>query len=178
MAGHHGVAGTGRCAGDVGAIAAATIWELDTEGGLTFRDRDGRGLVRLAEDADGQYFQPMAPKGRRLVLMAANEGSERLVRAGDMAGGWDFRRPDGTPVCAAAFSIAPISARSGFRGLSLSPDCDPALKKLKLVKWHVEGALLVLVGSETADLTLVPKADGSFVKSAKEGGRPLVLRRR
>ncbi len=174
-AGRHPVRGSAQCAGDMALVAGATIWELDAEGCMTFRDAAGRALVRLAEDPDGQYFEPGKPAGRRLVLMAANEGSERLVRARDMAGRWQFQRPDGTPICGVTFTTGLISPISGFRALTIAPECDPALKKLKLVKWHVEGALLVLVGAETADLTLVPKADGSFVKSGKEGGKPLVL---
>ena len=175
VAGHHGVSGASRCRDSVGALSSATIWDLDAEGGLTFRDRVGKSLIRLSEDPDGQYYQPGKSSGNRLVLMAANEGSERLVRASEMPGQWQFQRPDGSAVCALTFQATPVAARSSFRGLSISPGCDANLRKLQLVKWHIEGALLVLVGSETADLTLVPKADGSFVKSAKEGGKPLIL---
>ena len=178
QAGHHPVSGTSHCSGPVGSIAGAAVWELDATGGLTFRNAAGAGLLRLAEDPDGQYYQPDQAKGRRLVLMAANEGSERLIRNGEMPGHWEFQRPDGTPVCDVAFSASLLVRSKSFRGLSVAAACDAALAKLKLVKWHVEGALLVLVGSETADLTLVPKADGSFLKSAKEGGKPLVLRRK
>jgi len=177
-AGHHAVRDAALCSGVVGAIASARIWELDAEGGLTFRDRTGRALVRLMEDPDGQYYQPGKAKGARLVLMAANEGSERLISPSEMAGRWAFRRPDGVSVCDVAFSTSLLPKSTSFRALQFAPECDPALKKLNLVKWHVEGALLVLVGAETADLTLVPKADGTFVKSAKEGGKPLVLTRR
>jgi len=177
-AGHHAVRDAARCTGDVGQIARARIWELDAEGGLTFRDANGRALIRLMEDPDGQYYQPGKAKGERLVLMAANEGSERLIAPTEMAGHWAFRRPDGTAVCALVFSTALLPKSTSFRGVQLTPECDAGLKKLKLVKWHIEGALLVLVGAETADLTLVPKADGTFVKSAKEGGKPLILTRR
>ena len=178
QAGRHPVTGASRCSGKAGAIAGASVWELDAAGGLTFRNVQGQGLVKLAEDPDGQYFQPDMPKGERLVLMAANEGSERLVRVGEVAGRWAFQRPDGTPICDVTFSASLVATKSSFRVLTVAPTCDPGLKKLNLVKWHVEGALLVLIGSETADLTLVPKADGSFVKSAKEGGKPLMLRRK
>ncbi len=178
QSGHHGVSGAGRCSGDLAAVASATIWDLDAEGGLTFRNAQGKGLLRLAEDLDGQYYQPGVPKGSRVVLMAANEGSQRLIHVSDMTGEWEFQRPDGTPVCDVAFSGKLLASSSSFRGLNMAGTCDPALRKLSLVKWHIEGALLVLVGSETADLTLVPKADGTFVKSAKEGGKPLVLEKK
>jgi hypothetical protein len=175
VGGHHPVEGAALCSAAVGAIGAASVWELDDAGTLAFRDRRGKPLIRLAEDADGQYYQPGQPHGSRLVLMAANEGSERLVRPADMTGRWIFQRPDGTPVCGLSFGSALLSTGSGFRGLTVAPECDAGLRKLKLVKWHIEGALLVLVGAETADLTLVPKADGSFAKSGKEGGKPLML---
>jgi hypothetical protein len=177
-AGHHAVRDAPLCSGVVGAIADARIWELDASGGLTFRGSNGRALISLVEDPDGQYYQAGEAKGERLVLMAANEGSERLVSPSEMAGRWEFRRPDGAGVCGVAFSTALLPKSTSFRALQFAPECDPGLKKLKLVKWHIEGALLVLVGAETADLTLVPKADGTFVKSAKEGGKPLVLTRR
>jgi hypothetical protein len=174
-AGVHRLQGAAGCHGRLAAVAGALMWDLDAQGGLTLRASNRKPLLRLNEDADGQYFEPGDP-GRRRVLMAANEGSERLVRLTEMPGKWVFARPDGTPVCPVTFLARKVAADSGFRGLIVAPTCDAGLRKLQLVKWHVEGALLVLVGAETADLTLVPKADGTFVKSAKEGGRPLVLR--
>ncbi len=170
--------GVDHCPGAATALGAAAVWDFDAGMDMVLRDLAGKTLLTLSEDDDGNYFQTTRPRGKRLVLLSADEGQERLVTVADMAGTWVFRRPGGAAICSVTFSRERWPSTEEFYALTMAPDCDAGLQKLKLIKWHIEAALLVMVGGETADLTLVPKANGSFLKSAKEGGKPLELVRK
>ena len=169
------ITGMETCRGPVGLMAEALAWDFTADGGIVFRDATRKLLLTLKEDADGSYFEAGKPAGQRFVFKAANEGQERIFSAREIFGTWEFRRPGGGVLCTVTFANSHPAKRPEFYEMTTQPGCDPGLVKLQLVKWHIEAALLVLVGAETADLSLVPKANGHFVKSAKEGGKPLEL---
>lgn len=157
------------------ALKQAAAWDFNDKGGVVFRRRDGSLVLSFVELPDGSFEETTRPAAKRLMLAAANEGQERLITPKLIVGRWQFRRPGGMPICTVTLTDEPAGREREDRALKFEPGCDARVMKLQLIKWHVEAALLIMIGAETADLTLVPKADGRFIKAAKEGGLPLEL---
>lgn len=165
----------GDCSPPDPVLRQAAAWDFNDKGGVVFRGADGLVVLAFAELPDGSFVETGKTSGKRLMLVAANEGQERLVTPQLLVGRWQFRRPGGDAICTVVLTNLPFGKEREDRALKFEPGCDARVMKLQLVKWHVEAALLIMIGAETADLTLVPKADGRFVKAAKEGGKPLEL---
>lgn len=167
------VDGAEACQGAVAALADAAAWDLD-EGGLVFRNALRKRVLRLREQEDATYREEVAP-GKALVMLPAIGSVDRIPNARDLFGRWELRRPAGPALCTVELLDRPPPGGEESYALRLSKTCDPAILRLKLASWRIEGLDLILYGTDGASLAFTPRADGNFGKAAREGGKPLDL---
>lgn len=162
------------CARTMPRIAEASAW--NPQGGMILRDPARRNLMTLEEDETGIYRTPAGGSGPVHVLFRAGPGVDRLPTAQAVFGDWVMRRPGAEVLCRLRFTNRPPPGGQESFALTLSPDCQAAVARLKLATWRIETTDLLLYGPDGQSLAFVPTASG-FAKAEREGGRPLVLER-
>jgi hypothetical protein len=160
-----------NCAESLPPFANLAAWVLGASG-LALIDPTRRPLARFTEDETALLHD----KERNLMLVRPVSGVDRLPHASAIFGDWTMRRPGGPALCSVSFAQRPPAGGQESNALTLKPGCDPAVARLKLASWRVEGPNLMLYGNDGSSLGFVLTATG-FTKRPEEGGRPLVIER-
>lgn len=161
------------CQKAVPQIAEAAAWRFG-DGGLVLADATRKSLLTFAEQEDATYVAA-GDGGARLHLAKAAGGVSAAPNAKELFGPWAMVRPEGERLCMISLSESAPPGGGESYALTIPGTCDPAVMKLKLASWRVEGLALMLYGMDGASLAFEPDGKGGFRKSAREGGRPLLL---
>ncbi len=165
-----------HCAQRLPRIARAAAWRFDGQGGLALADATRRTLIAFGEEQEGALYRGKGtPEDQDIVMVKAPTGVEELPNASKIFGRWTMRRPGGADICTVTFLDKPPPGGEESYALTLSTNCDAAVKRLKLASWRIETLDLMLYGTDGASLALTPNASGGFSKAAREGGRPLEM---
>ncbi|MDR9775133.1 AprI/Inh family metalloprotease inhibitor [Rhizobium hidalgonense] len=171
--GGYSISGQDACAKPLPALAEASSWNFDGNGGLILIDPTRKVIARFVENEGS----PMKTEdGKLFLLSAAPDGVDHLPTVNSLAGPWTMQRPDGERLC--GVTLGSNVGTDGNAPLSLSGDCAANVAKLKLAVWHIGGFGLTLMGGDGSSLSFDMRADGNFDKSKQEGGKPLSLVRR
>jgi hypothetical protein len=168
--GGYSLSGADSCSKPLPALAEASSWNFDPDGGLILIDATRKVLARFVENEGS----PLETEDEQpLFMLDAPEGIDRLPTFTSLAGSWTLQRPTGETLC----TLVLKSERDGDGNASLSPvgDCAPAVAKLNLAVFSVEGFGLVLMSKEGASLSFDMLANGNFEKSPDDSGKPLLM---
>jgi hypothetical protein len=171
--GGYGVTGNEGCSGGLAKLKDAFAWDF-VGPALVIRDVAQQTLVRVVPQGAGTYAEDK-PAGARLLMVKAARGVDRIPTASELFGSWQLRRPGGAAICSLTLQNTPPPGGQESFGLLVADGCDAAVARLKLASWRLEGTLVVLYGTEGGSLSFEPRGAGTFVKAAKEGGKPLNL---
>jgi hypothetical protein len=122
----------------VADIAGWTFLDNDL---LKLLDGQGKTLAEFSEVESGLYEAPTPGVG---VLFLQNPAVAAIVpvRAPEqVAGDWTLMRGADKVLCTFTLLTAPV--RDGF-ALAVQPNCDPAIERLVLTLWKMDGDELVL----------------------------------
>ncbi|OCJ18310.1 metalloprotease [Rhizobium sp. AC44/96] len=168
--GGYSLSGQDSCSKPLPFLAQAYSWNFDDNGDLILIDATRKVLARFVE-SEGS---PLKTEGDDpLLLTEAPQGVDHLPTAASLAGKWMLERPNGEKLC--TLSLQDRMDEDGNAPLSPSGDCAPAIAKLNIAIFHLEGFGLVLMSKDGASISFDMRSDGSFEKSPDEGGKPLLM---
>jgi hypothetical protein len=170
VAGGYAVTGGAGCSAPIPILSSAAAWNIGDDGSLSVLDAARKVLVSFGQD-EGSPWE--TDEGEPLWLLPALGTFDHVPAPDSVAGTWSIQRPDGEKLC--QIKLSTDKDEDGTTKMSPIGDCSPIVADLKLSLWALEGFGLVLMGNDGTSLSFDMKADGSFNKSAEDGGKPLML---
>ncbi|WP_160004880.1 AprI/Inh family metalloprotease inhibitor [Rhizobium sp. 18055] len=168
--GGYSLSGADDCVKPLPALAEAYAWNFDSNGGLILLDATRKVLARFVENEGS----PLETEDEQpLFMLDAPKGVDRLPTFASLAGNWTLQRPTGEKLCTLILTNA--KDKDGNSPLSPSGDCAPAVARLNLAVFSVEGFGLVLMSKDGASLSFDMLENGNFEKSPEDGGKPLLM---
>lgn len=161
------------CGSRLPKIAEVASWHF-AQPGISLNDATRRRVMLFVEDETTLLKTP-GDEVPNHMMVQARPGIDRAPFAPAIVGTWTMQRPDGPAICTVTFRTTPPPGGQESFALALDPACDPAVRKLKLASWRIEGFALMLYGTGDESLRFEPAPGGAFVKAYGEGGRPLRL---
>ena len=169
-AGGYGLTAGNDCTAALPMLSGASAWAIGEDGGLSILDAKKKVLVSFGQDEGSPWEND---EGEPLWLLPALGTFDHVPTAESIAGTWTIGRPDGEKLC--QIKLTTDKDEDGTTKMSPVGDCPAAVADLKLTLWALEGFGLVLLGNDGTSLSFDMKADGTFDKSAEDGGKPLTL---
>jgi hypothetical protein len=153
--------------------AAITAWNFDDDGLMILLDPTRHVLFHLKEQEHGAWTED-APDGN-FSLTPSERDVVAIPVAGDLAATWVMKRPDGPDLCRVTLAGTPPPGGEESFALTVAEGCDPTIASLAFASWRIEGAAVVLHGTEGRSLAFLADGKGGLFKAPREGGRPLLM---
>jgi len=132
-----------NCAELFPLVSGVAGWTFPENDLLRLVDAQGKALVEFSEVEDGIYEAPTPGLGV-LFLQNAAAAAPPPKPPEQVAGEWAIVRGNGKPLC--RLTLATAAVQDGL-ALSVKPGCDPAIARLNLVQWRIDGDEVMLVPS-------------------------------
>lgn len=165
------------CRALFGHLAQVVAWQPAPAGGINFVTAKGAviteftegvgGIYEAIRDNDGVYF---------LTNLRIADTSE--VKADDIAGEWNFSRPDGPAICRIA--LTKEAAGENRFAIRIAPGCDSAITGFCPATWQLSDGDIVLYSKAGDVIRLGRNEEGVWARVPDQKNprpRPLLMSR-
>jgi hypothetical protein len=150
-------------------VSGVVGWNFPENDLLHLLDAQRRPLVEFSEVEDGIYEAPTPGVG---VLFLQNPASAGVPSKPpeQVAGNWTIMRA-GKPLCQLTLAADPVEDGMAVK---IKPGCDPAVARLNLTQWKIDGDELMLVPARGGAWRF-EEADANSWRRVPEAANPYSL---